>query len=158
MHPPVQITFDCLPLRTVGRRDIPLDASPGHRAFCERILAALDAHGAHNTYFLYAAKCTYYLTNSPEVGTLTFDFEGTIITDSSDTHAKRSDIRVDLVRETCDWLTEPVVQWFTKTVRRAVLVEFDRYIEAGDLGRAVERMEKVQQQCDEQGGFVGMYL
>ena len=63
-----------------------------------------------------------------------------------------------LKRETCDWLTEPVVAWFRDTVRRAVMAEFDRYIEAGDLSRAKERIAKQQAEMEAGGGFVGMYL
>ena len=37
----VEIEFDCLPLRSVGRMDIPIDASPNYRARCERIKHAL---------------------------------------------------------------------------------------------------------------------
>lgn len=154
----VEITFDCLPLRTVGRRDIPIDASPKFRALYERILAALDTHGSHNTYYLYNARCAFHLTNAPEAGMLDFQFEGTVFTDSSDMKTERCDLHVTLDRETCDWLTEPVVHWFEQTVDRAVRVEFDRYIAAGDLQKAVERMEKLQAEQDASGGFLGMGL
>ena len=59
-------------------------------------------------------------------------------------------------RETCDWLTEPIVRWFAETVARAVRVEFDRYIAAGDLRKTIERMERLQAESDDQGGFIGM--
>lgn len=154
----VEITFDCLPLRSVGRRDIPLDASPAFRALCERILAALDAHGAHNTYYLYNATCRFHLLNHPTLGMLEFRFEGTAFTGPDDRQTERCDLRVELVRETCDWLTEPVVAWFHDTVVHAVRTEFDRYIAAGDLGKAIERAEKLQAASDAQGGFLGMYL
>jgi hypothetical protein len=65
---------------------------------------------------------------------------------------------VEIVRETCDWLTEPVVQWFNETVPHAVLAEFDRYIEAGDLAQTKLRLEKIRAESDESGGFLGMYL
>ena len=45
----VEIVFDCLPLRSLGRVDIPLDASPKFRAKCERIKDALGKHGTMNT-------------------------------------------------------------------------------------------------------------
>lgn len=154
----VEITFDCLPLRAVGRRDIPMDASPGFRAFCERVLAALDKHGAYNTYYLHNATCVFHLTNAPEVGLLEFKFEGTVFTDQNDTQTKQCDLKVELVRETCSWLTEPVVEWFKRTVSQAVRVEFDRYISAGDLKQAEERIRKLQEESDAQGGFVGMGL
>jgi len=89
---------------------------------------------------------------------LEFRFEGTVLTDSEDRHAEHCDLRIDLRRETCDWLTEPVVEWFRETVERAVLVEFDRYIAAGDLQKTVERTEKLQAESDSHSGFVGMGL
>ena len=154
----VEITFDCLPLRTVGRLDIPLDASPKYRALCERIKAAIERHGSHNSYYLHNARCVYHLTNQGDAGMLDFRFEGTVLTDAEDLHTQRSDLEVELVRETCEWLTEPIVQWFVETVHRAVNAEFDRYIEAGDLQKAKERIEKIQAASDEAGGYLGMYL
>ena len=152
------LTFDCLPLRSIGRLDIPLDASPGFRRRCERIKQALETHGSHNSYYLYNARCVFQLTNDPDAGMLEFEFEGTLLTDADDRRAQRSDLAITLARETCDWLTEPVVAWFEETVRRAVLAEFDRFIAAGDLAKTVERADKVQAECDESGGFLGMYL
>ena len=154
----VDITFDCLPLRTISRVDIPIDASPKYRARCERILKAMEAHGTFNTYYLYNARCVYHLTNHPEQGMLEFAFEGTVMTDASDRVTERSDLQVELIRETCDWLTEPIVAWFHESVRRAVQVEFDRYIAAGDLEQAVRRIQRLQKESDQHGGFVGMYL
>ena len=89
---------------------------------------------------------------------LQFTFEGTLLTDAEDLHAKSSDLAVKLQKETCDWLVEPVVQWFHESVSHAVRAEFNRYIEAGDLDRAKERMEKLRAQADASGGYVGMYL
>ena len=63
-----------------------------------------------------------------------------------------------LSRETCDWLIEPVVAWLQDSVQQAVTVEFDRYIEAGDLAQTIERIRRQQAQTDASGGFVGMYL
>ncbi len=154
----VDVVFDCLPLRSVTRLDIPIDASPKYRAHCERIKRAIETHGLHNTYFLYNAGCTFHLTNQPEVGRLEFKFEGTVLTDPTDQRTHHCQLDVELVRETCDWLTEPVVAWFSETVRRAVTVEFDRYIEAGDLAQTIQRIQQVQAQADQSGGFVGMYL
>ena len=154
----VDITFACLPLRSVTRFDIPLDASPRYRVFCERVKAAIDKHGSFNTYYLYNAKCLYHLTNREERGMLEFRFEGTLITDAEDRRTVRGDLEVELVRETCDWLSKPIVQWFCETVVQAVSVEFDRYIEAGDLEQAKQRIQKLQAASDEAGGFVGMFL
>ena len=59
----VDITFDCLPLRTITRMDIPLDASPKYQALCQRIQQAIERHGSHNSYYLYNAKCAFHVTN-----------------------------------------------------------------------------------------------
>jgi hypothetical protein len=153
-----EITFDCLPLRSVGRLDIPLDASPKFRARCERIKAAIETHGSHNSFYLYNAGCTYHLTNSEEVGMLQFRFDGTVLTDETDQKTVQAYLDVELVRETCDWLTEPIVRWFTETVPRSVMVEFDRYIAVGDLQQTIERLKKLQAETESCGGYVGMYL
>lgn len=154
----VEVTFDCLPLRSVGRLDVPIDASPKFRMLCERIKQAIDQHGSHNTYFLYNANCRFHLVNRDDVGMLEFRFEGTVFTDAQDQRTERCDLAVELLRETCDWLKEPIVEWFRETVIRAVIVEFDRFIEAGDLEKARQRLEKLRSTADQQGGYLGMYL
>ena len=154
----VEITFDCLPLRSISRFDIPMDASPKYQAFCGRVKSAIERHGSHNSYYLHNSRCIYHLLNDDQRGAIEFRFEGTVLTDQDDCHSSTCDLQVELVGETCDWLTEPVVQWFSDTVRRSVAVEFDRYIEAGDLQRAKDRIEQIQQASDDAGGFVGMYL
>lgn len=157
--PWVDISFDCLPLRTIGRLDIPIDASPKFRQKCERIKLALEKHGAHNTYYLHNAQCIYHLLNHPEEGALEFAWEGTVLTDTADSRAVSCDLTdVRLIRETCDWLTEPIVNWFAKTVLKSVVVEFDRYISAGDLEQAKLRVEQIQASSDDADGFLGMYL
>ncbi len=152
----VEISFDCLPLRSVGRLDIPLDASPAYRDRCERIKGAIQKHGSHNSYFLYDARCVFHLTNQPDLGTLEFRFEGTVHTDPDDRRTVLADLYVTLVRETCDWLTEPVVRWFRETVSKAVVAEFDRYIEAGDLAQTHKRIAAIQAKADQAGGYLGM--
>lgn len=154
----VEIAFDCLPLRSVPRLDIPIDASPKFRARCEAIKQAIEKHGTHNTYHLYNARCVFHLTNDERVGMLEFKLEGTVFTDDADEKTTRADLHVELVRETCDWLTEPVVEWFRQSVPRAITVEFDRYIAAGDLTRALERLAREQAASDAAGGYLGMNL
>ena len=117
----------------MSRLDIPIDASPSYRARCERIKQAIETHGSHNTYYLYNARCTFHLTNDELLGMLEYRFEGTVLTDASDQKTQHCDLNVELVREDCDWLTAPIVAWFMESVRRAVALEFDRYIAAGDL-------------------------
>ncbi|MDG2384308.1 MAG: hypothetical protein P8N76_21745 [Pirellulaceae bacterium] len=154
----VEISFDCLPLRTISRFDVPMDASPKYRAFCDRIKAAIEQHGSHNSYYLHNARCVYHLLNDDQRGAIEFQFEGTVLTDRDDCHSRNCDLQVELLGETCDWLTESVVRWFCDTVSRSVAVEFDRYIKAGDLQLAKERIDRIQQESDDAGGFVGMYL
>ena len=154
----VEITFDCLPLRSVTRLDVPIDASPKFQTLCERVKQAIETHGSHNTYFLHDATCIYHLLNDPELGRLEFSFTGTALTDETDLKCRTCDLQVTLVRETCDWLTQPVVNWFAESVARSVAVEFDRFIQAGDLQRAKERIEEIQKAAEESGGYLGMYL
>lgn len=154
----VEVEFDCLPLRSVGRLDIPVDASPRFAQFVLRVKQAIERHGTLNAYYLHAAHCTYHLTNDPEVGRIRLEFEGTVLTDANDRTVRSTDLKVRLAEETCDWLTEPIVRWFSETVSRAVRVEFDRYIAAGDLSRAEERLKQLQAQTEQSGGFLGMYL
>ena len=154
----VEISFDCLPLRSVSRLDVPIDASPKYQGFCERVKAAIEKHGVHNTYYLHNARCCFHLLNDPVQGVVEFMFEGTALTCQEDVRCKVCDLEVKLDRETCDWLNQPVVEWFAETVPCAVTYEFNRYIDAGDLQRAKDRVAQIQQQCDDSGGFVGMYL
>ena len=154
----VEIAFDCLPLRSITRFDIPIDASPKYRARCERIKAAIEKHGSLNTYYLYNARCKYHLVNKPDVGTIEYSFEGTVITNKDDVRCQHCDLQVELQKETCDWLTEPITKWFSETVLHSVAAEFDRYIAAGDLEQARKRLEKIEAASDESNGFMGMYL
>src|SRR3569832_2918526 len=94
----VDITYDCLPQRSIGRMDIPIDASPKFRARCERIQNALAKHGSLNTYYLYNARCTFHLTNKAEFGVIEFAFEGTVLTEETDTRTIECDLQVDLPR------------------------------------------------------------
>jgi len=154
----VEIAFDCLPLRSVTRLDVPVDASPVYEQFVLRVKAAMERHGTHNTYYLHRGTCGYHLTNDPQRGSVVFAFEGTALTGSKDLHTKALDINVKLESETCGWLSEPIVGFLAESVQHAVLVEFDRYIEAGDLKKTEERIKAIQQRSDAAEGFVGMYL
>jgi hypothetical protein len=154
----VEISFDCLPLRSVSRLDAPVDASPKFQEFMRRVKECIEKHGAHNTYYLYNAQCIYHLANSSEEGMIDFAFDGVAITDETDQKTRACDLRVNLTRETCPWLTEPIVAWFAQTVQHSVAIEFDRFIAAGDLTQTKKRMEKIQAKIDEQGGYLGMYL
>jgi hypothetical protein len=158
VYPALEIEFDCLPLRSVTRWEAPADASPKLREFCARLAAAQHTHGAHNTYYLHNARCIFRVTNHPLVGMLEFQFEGVVLTDADDRLTCGSDLTVQLTRETCPWLTEPVVEWFRDSVQHAVRVEFDRYIAAGDLEKTRQRIAQLQAESDRLEGFLGMYL
>ncbi len=154
----VEITFDCLPLRSIGRFDVPVDASDAEEKLLRRLRVAVERHGVHNAFYLCNGRCVFHLTNDDQLGRLEFRFEGTVLTDSEDRHTAGTDLEVKLSGEVCDWLTAPVVEWFAQTVSRAVQVEFDRYIEAGDLQKARERIERLQAQSEAGGGFIGLGL
>ncbi len=154
----VEIEFDCLPLRSVTRLDVPVDASPAYEQFVLRVKQAMNKHGSHNTYYLHRGTCTYHLTNDSEIGTVVFRFEGTVMTGEKDRRTKAVDISVKLEGETCAWLSEPIVGFLSESVQHALIVEFDRYIEAGDLDKAEQRIKAVQAQSDAAEGYVGMYL
>ena len=158
VHAPVEIGFDCLPLRQVGRLDPPLDAPPETVAFWHRVGQAIHRHGAERAYYVYRGECVFHLTNDPAIGLLRFQFEGTVLTDGTDQRVVGAQLDVELAHAACDWLTEPVVDWFRETVCQAVKVEFQRFIEAGDLDAARRRVAQLAREADDQGGFLGMYL
>ncbi|MFO0789178.1 MAG: hypothetical protein U0805_06955 [Pirellulales bacterium] len=136
----IEIAFDCLPLRSVGRIDVPLDASPAFRARLEQLQRAIETHPVANTYFLYNTQCTYKLANSEIVNMLRFTFDGTLLTDRSDCKAERADLAIVLVAETCGDVSAAALEWLRGVVERAVLVEFDRFIEAGRLAARVAEL------------------
>jgi len=78
-----------------------------------------------------------------------------VLTDESDERTKQCDLTVELASDTCDWLTQPVVDWFKISVVNAVKCEFDRYIAAGDLEQTRQRIAAIEAQSDEAGGFMG---
>jgi hypothetical protein len=155
MHPLVDIAFDCLPLRSIARVDIPLDASPSFRARCERLQQAIAAHGRENAYFLYNTRCTYRLANSDIENMLRFSFDGTLLTDRSDGKSQRADLNVVLVAETCGGVPPAALEWLRTIITRAVLIEFDRFIAAGRLAERVSQLSDVDSIADVEG-FAGM--
>ena len=154
----VEITFDCLPLRNAAMLHVPEEASPKLEEKILRMQQSVEKHGTHNTYYLHNAFCKFHLTNDPSLGVVSFRFEGTLFTDPADCKSLRSDLRVELLEENCSWLNQQVVDWLGETVYRAVLVEFDRYISAGDLQKVRERLSALEKSVEESGGFIGMYL
>ena len=81
-----------------------------------------------------------------------------MLTDSDDQKCHSCFLQVTLFGETCDWLTEPIKNWFAETVPHSVKAEFDRYIQAGDLEQTRQRIQEIEATSDNAGGFVGMYL
>jgi hypothetical protein len=141
MTPHIDIAFDCLPLRLVGRVDVPLDASPAFRARCEKLQHAIDVHGTQGSYFLYNTRCVFRLANSDIENMLRFSFEGTVLTDRSDCKAERADLSVELVANTCGEPPTPeVLAWFRRVIHQSVLIEFDHFISAGRLAERVDRL------------------
>jgi hypothetical protein len=158
MSQAVEISFDCIPLRSMARFDIPVDATPEQKSLGERIRQAVQRHGLHNSFYLCNAKCIFRLTNHPDTGMLQFGFEGTLLTDAEDRKAIGSDLVVELEQEVCDWLTAPIVEWFKETVVEAVKIEFGRFIEAGDLQKTQERLERLQAEAVARNAYLGMGL
>jgi hypothetical protein len=158
MTPHVDIAFDCLPLRLVGRVDVPLDASPEFRRRCERLQQAIDVHGTQGAYFLYNTRCVFRMANSDIANMLRFSFEGTVLTDRSDCKADRADLAVELVASTCgEPLPPEVLAWFRRVIHQAVLIEFDHFISAGRLAERVDRLGSVDSIAD-LSDFAGMNL
>lgn len=155
MQPVVDISFDCLPLRSIGRVDIPIDASPQFRARSERLQLALKTYSGENAYFLYNTSCTYRLANSDIDNMVRFSFGGTVLTDRSDCKAERADLAIALTAETCNGVPPAALEWFRGVVTRAVLIEFDRFIEDGRLAARVKQLGSVDSIHDV-AGFSGM--
>ena len=154
----VDITFDCLPLRSVGRFDPPLDATAEMIAMYDRLRRAAAKHGLHNSYYLYRAVCIFHLTNDAESGMVEFAFEGVVLTDTGDLKTRQCDLQVRLQREVCDWLTAPAVEWLAETVSHAVAVESHCYLCTGDLQKTIARMDRLRQETEARGGFLGINL
>jgi hypothetical protein len=155
MEPVVDIVFDCLPLRSVPRVDVPLDASPAFRARSEHLRQAVERYAGENAYFLYNTRCTYRLANSDIENMLQFSFDGTLITDRSDGKADRDDLDVVLTAETCGGLPPAVMEWFRRIIERAVLIEFDRFIADGRLAERFSELGTVDS-INDVAGFAGM--
>ncbi|MBX3422063.1 MAG: hypothetical protein KF752_10970 [Pirellulaceae bacterium] len=154
----VDVKFDCLPLRSVRSFAAPDDASPKLAAKLERMRVARESHGSMGSYYLHNATCTFHFTNDPALGMCQYSFEGVVLTDSQDMQARSCELTIELARDTCSWINQAIVDWLAESVQRAVLVEFNRFIQAGDLTKTIQRLESMNKASDDAGGFVGMYL
>lgn len=135
MEPVVDIAFDCLPLRSIGRLDAPLDAPAEFRRRHEILAAAMERFGPDRTYFLYNARCVFRLANSEIEGMVRYEFDGILRTDASDLLTEFVDLEATLASETCGGLPSEVEAWFNERVEKAVAIEFDRFIAAGQLSQ-----------------------
>ncbi len=154
-EPLVDVAFDCLPLRSVGRLDVPLDASDALRRRVERIKAAMEEFGAERTYYLYNARCVFRFANSEIDGVCRFDFEGLVRTDAGDRKCQDSRLDVRLTSETCGGVPPQVEAWLAGRVEQAVGIEFDRFIAAGQLAARADELAGLDSIAD-LGGFSGM--
>jgi hypothetical protein len=154
----VEISFNCLPLRSIGSFALPVDASLEENNLCHRLREAAAKHGLYNSYYLQGGKCVFHLTNHEQIGMLDFRFDGTVLTDAQDMQTRHCDLKIELAGDVCDWLTAAAVDWFMETVRQAVKIEFDRFIAAGDLEKTVKRLERLAAESDAKGGYLGLGL
>lgn len=130
-EPSVDIAFDCQPLRSIARLDVPLDASDKlrHRAYL--IKGAVETFGAERTYYLSNARCVFRFANSEIDGICRFEFEGVVRTDAGDRRCELAELEIHLVSETCGGVPEATKAWLFARVREAVRIEFDRYLSVG---------------------------
>jgi hypothetical protein len=156
MSTPVAVSFECTPLRSIARWGVSPDVTPDQQEALARLRKAAQRHGLHNSYYLSSGHCEFHLTNDPQVGLLAFRFEGTVLTDPHDRRTRALDLHVELAAEVCEWLTASAVRWFRETVVQAVRVEFDRYIDSGDLEAARQRLARIEAEMADGGGFAGM--
>jgi hypothetical protein len=154
----VEISFTCIPLRSVGRFDPPLDATEQQRSLWVQLHQALNTHGAHNAFFLCNGKCVFHFASHQTLGMVHFAFHGTVLTDTDDRKTTGSDLHVELQSETCPWLTVAAVAWLKETVEQAVRIEFDHYIAAGDLQITIDRLRQLEAETEAKGGYLGMGL
>lgn len=147
----VDISFSCLPLRSVGRLDVPLDASGVYRVRYERLREALALHGAERTYYLYDAHCVFRLANSEIEGMVRFDFEGIVRTDAGDAVTDQVELDITLASETCGGVPHQVEAWLKQRVEKAVAIEFDRFIAAGQLSSRTDELGQLERLSDLSG-------
>ena len=78
-----------------------------------------------------------------------------MLTDRSDCKAEQADLAIELIAETCGGVPPAALDWLKGVVKRAVLVEFDRFISAGQLAERVAELGTVDS-LTTIGGFAGM--
>ena len=130
-----------------------MDASGIYRIRYGRLREALVAHGAERTYYLYDARCVFHLANSEIQGMVRFDFEGIVLTDAGDALTDQVELDVNLACETCGGIPAEVEAWLKQRVEKAVAVEFDRFIAAGQLSGRTDELGQLERLSDF-GGFL----
>ena len=148
METAVEISFSCLPLRSVGRLDVPMDASGLYRVRYKRLREAMENFGPERTYFLYDAHCVFRLANSEIDGMVRFTFDGIVRTDASDTLTDLVELQATLANETCGGVPAEVETWLKARVEKAVAIEFDRFIAAGQLTNRAAELGDLQRLSD----------
>ena len=87
---------------------------------------------------------------------LRFSFTGTVLTDISDCRADRADLAIELAADTTGGsMPSEVLAWFRQVVERTVLIEFDRFISAGQLAQRVTQLGLLKS-LSELPDFAGM--
>ena len=129
----VDIAFDCVPLRSLGRLNAPLEGREAAQRQVARAKAALARFGAERTYLLENARCVFHFANSEVEGACRFEFDGAVHTDAGDRKCDETMLEVRLVSDTCGGVPAAVEGWLAERVRQAVAIEFDRFIAAGQL-------------------------
>ena len=152
----VDVEFECVPLRTIGRLDIPLDASDAQRRRAVHMQSAINSYGVERTYFLQNARCVFRFANSDVEGVCRFEFEGIARTDAGDRKCEEVILEVALVSETCGGVPSVVQEWLIERVRRAVAIEFDRFIAAGQLAAHAGQPEAPSPAAGTLDGLGGM--
>jgi hypothetical protein len=97
----------------------------------------------------------FHLANSEVENILRFEFEGIVRTDASDLLTESADLAVTLTSETCGGVPAEVLTWFKARVEKAVAIEFDRFIAAGQLSQRSQEIGQIARLSD-LAGFSGM--
>ena len=154
---PVLIQFECFPFRSASRLDVPFDAPEPYQALCRRFVKALQQNGVEHTYYVFNASIEFHLANQSG-NSLKFQFEGTVWTDKDDQEVEKLDISTELIHSDWDDLDRSVMTFFQTVIQRAVRVEFNRYIQDGELARAITRAQNAMLESEHSGGFMGMSI
>jgi hypothetical protein len=104
------------------------------------------------------SACAYRtgLPSNGEAGFVRFVFEATVKTDEKDERPIDIDLACRLAESDFERISPEVQDFFREAVRRAVLAEFQLFINAGNLKRALAQREHILREWDRTRGFIGM--